>query len=81
VCTLRASQFCTACRCFPLELEVFVHMLSIVLSGDDAPKIVPDKSLGNGLVYKMAVTVNLWTWLSHCAWHRYGFKEVHEAWP
>ena len=50
-------------------------------SGNDTPKIVPDKSLGSGLVFRMAVTVDLWTWLSHFAWHRYGLEEVHEAWP
>jgi len=77
---LRANRLRTGCRCFPLELEVLVHILRIVLSGNDAPKIVPDESLGNGLVFRMAVTVNLCTWLSHFAWHRYGIEEVHEAW-
>ena len=81
---LRVNHFHTGSVCFQyflLGLEVLPHRSSIVLSGNGAPIIVPDKSLGNGLVFKMAVAVNFWTWLSHFAWHRYGFKEVHEAWP
>jgi len=49
---LRASCLRTGCRCFLLELEVLVHTLRIVLSSNDAPKIVPNKSLGNGLLFK-----------------------------
>ena len=59
MCALRVNRLRTVFRCFLLELEVLVHTLRIVLSSNDAPKIVPDKSLGNGLLVKMAVAVNL----------------------
>lgn len=62
-----------------LKLEVLAHRSMIVKSGNDAPKAVPDKSAENGLIFRMAVAVNLWTRLSHFAWHRYGLWEVHEA--
>ena len=78
---LRASRLRTDFRCFPLELGVLVHILRIVPSGNDAPKAVPDKSLGSDIVIKMVVDVNLWTWLSRFAWHRHSFEEVHKAWP
>ena len=81
MCGLRASRLCTGFRCFLLEFQALVHTFRIVLSGNDAPKIIPDKSLGNGLVFKMAVAVNLWTWISHFAWHRHGLEKVHKAWP
>lgn len=60
MCALRASRLRTGCRCFLLELEVLVHTFRIVFSGNDAPKIIPDKSLvGNVLVFRMASAVNV----------------------
>jgi hypothetical protein len=47
---MRAGCLRTRFHYFLLELEVLVHILRIVLSGDDAPEIVPDKSLGNGRI-------------------------------
>ena len=67
MCALRASRLRTRFHYFLLELEVLVHMLSIIPSGNNTPKVVPDKSLGNGLAFRMAATVNLWTWPSHFA--------------
>ena len=81
MCVLRVNHSRAGLRYFLLELEVLAHRSSIVRSGNDAPKVVPDKSLGNGHVLKLAVAVNLWTRLSHFAWHRYGLEEIHEAWP
>jgi hypothetical protein len=61
MCALRVSRLHTRFHYFLLELEALAHRLMIVISGNDAPKIIPDKSLGSGLVFRMAVTVNLWT--------------------
>lgn len=59
VYTLRASRLRTSFRRFLLELEVLVYKSRIVLSGNDASKVIPDKSLGNVLVFKMVVAVNM----------------------
>jgi len=59
VCALRVNRLHTGFHYFLLELEVLAHRLRVALSGNDAPKIVPDKSLGSGLVFRMAVTVSL----------------------
>ena len=78
---LRASFLRTSLHYFLLDLEVPVYTLRIIPSGNDAPKIIPDKSLGNGFVFKMAVAMSLWTWSSHFAWPRHDFEKVHKAWP
>jgi len=78
VCALCATHFYHYSL---LKLDVLAHRLKIAPSGNEAPRLVPDKSLRNGLVFRMAVTVNLWTWPLLFAWHRYGLEEVHEAWP
>jgi hypothetical protein len=57
VCALRVSRWHIVFIYFLLELEVLAHRLMIIISGNDAPKIVPDKSLGSGLVFRIAVTV------------------------
>ena len=59
MCALGVNRLHTSFHYFLLELGVLAHRLRIALSGNDAPKIVPDKSLGNGLVFRMAVTVDL----------------------
>ena len=59
MCTVRASRLHTSFRRFLRELEVHVYIFRIVLSGNDASKVIPDKSLGNVLVFKMVVAVNI----------------------
>jgi hypothetical protein len=81
MCALRINHKCTGFRYFLLEIEVLAHRLTIEPSGNEASMIVPDKSLGDGFVFRMAVTVDLWTCLSPFSWHRYGLEGVHEVWP
>ena len=58
MCAVRVNRMRTSFHYFLLELDVHAHTLRIVPSGNDAPKIVPDKSLENhGLLFKMVVAI------------------------
>ena len=50
MCALRVNRLHTGFHYFLLEVEVLAHRLRIALSGNDAPKIVPEKGLGSDLV-------------------------------